>query len=163
VADDGEQVDAERGDVDGDLSRGLGGVGVEREAVAVRDAGEVGDGLDGAGLVVRNMIDTRTVCGVIAATRSCGSMRPCRSTGRTVTSTPWSRCRARQVARTAGCSVAWVITCAWWVGLARTVPRMARLLASDPEPVKTIPSAVVPMSVATCSRAVRTAWAGAAA
>ena len=33
-----------------------------------------------------NMIDTRTVCGVIAAARSCGSTRPWRSTGRTVTS-----------------------------------------------------------------------------
>jgi hypothetical protein len=54
VADDGEEVDGEvvDVDVDGDLADGLGGVGVEQDAVPASDPGQLADRLDGAGLVV---------------------------------------------------------------------------------------------------------------
>jgi hypothetical protein len=52
VPDQGQQIDPERGDVDRNLADGLGGVGVEQNPVLVGDAGEFGDGLQGAGLVV---------------------------------------------------------------------------------------------------------------
>src|SRR5918995_4646888 len=88
------------------------------------------------------MTETSAVRGVNAASRAAGSTSPLPSTGRKVTSTPCSRCRARQVASTAGCSVSWVMT---WAdpriaGAARTAPRMASASASEPLPVNTISS-----------------------
>ena len=52
VPDHGEEVDAELGHVDRDLARGLGGVSVEQRTVGVGDAGQLRDGLQGAGLGV---------------------------------------------------------------------------------------------------------------
>ena len=52
MAGDGQQIDAERRDVDRQLAGGLHGVGVEQRAARVGDGGELGDRLDGADLVV---------------------------------------------------------------------------------------------------------------
>ena len=93
------------------------------------------------------MTVTSTVRSVRAAARSAGSSRPLPSTPRTVTSTSCQRARCRQAARTAGCSVAWVITCGRRSAVHRvgsasraasTLPRMARASASEPLPVNTI-------------------------
>jgi hypothetical protein len=51
------------------------------------------------------MIDTSTVSGVRASASAAGSTPPFRSTGRYLTWMPCSRCSARQVSKTAGCSL----------------------------------------------------------
>jgi hypothetical protein len=52
MAGDGEGVGAAGGEVDGNLACCLDGVGVEEDAAGMGDLGELGDGLDGADLVV---------------------------------------------------------------------------------------------------------------
>ena len=48
----GEKVDVHRVDVDGDLASGLNGVGMENRPLRFRDGANLGNGLDGAGLII---------------------------------------------------------------------------------------------------------------
>ncbi len=52
VGGEAEEIDAEGEDIDGDLADGLNGVGVDEGAGGMGEAGELGDGLEDAGLVV---------------------------------------------------------------------------------------------------------------
>jgi hypothetical protein len=48
----GEQIDSHRLDVDRNLAGGLGGIGVEDDAPGLGELADLGDGLDGADLVI---------------------------------------------------------------------------------------------------------------
>ncbi len=80
---------------------------------------------------------TRKVFSVISFRRSSGSIRPYSSTGRYVTINPWVSSHL-QVFVTEGCSIEVVMI--WFFPFGRNskaVPLIARLLASEPLPVKT--------------------------
>jgi hypothetical protein len=146
VTGDGEQIDAPGSDVDGNLPSRLGGVGVEEDVAGMGDGRSSVMGCSTPVSLLAAMIDTSTVSGVSAFASAVGSIRPSRSTGRYLTWTPCSRCSARQVSKTAGCSLAWVMICAGAArSWARAAPRMARLLASDPLAVNTISAGSAPI------------------
>ena len=87
------------------------------------------------------MIDTSAVSGVrvFASAAGMDAARPGQPPGRCVTWTPCSRCNARRGLKTAGWSLTWVMIHAdAALVMVSTLPRMARLLASDPPAVNTI-------------------------
>ncbi|MEO3891492.1 hypothetical protein [Nonomuraea sp. B5E05] len=67
---------------------------------------------------------------------------------------------AWQVSSTAGCSVAWVITCGCGRPAASSAPRTASRFASEPEAVNSICGACAPIRAATCARASASARRG---
>ncbi len=62
--------------VDGDMADGLDGVGVEGDAVAGGDGGQLGDGLMVPTSLFANMMVRSTVSSPMAASRSAGRTSP---------------------------------------------------------------------------------------
>ena len=146
VTGDGEQIDAPGSDVDGNLPAAWAASVWKRTSRAWAMAASSVMGCSTPVSLLAAMIDTSTVSGVSAFASAVGSIRPSWSTGRYLTWTPCSRCSARQVSKTAGCSLAWVMICAGAArSWAKAAPRMARLLASDPLAVNTISAGSAPI------------------
>ena len=104
------EIHAQSVHVHRNLAERLHAIDVQRHAGRARDAGDFGDGLKGAQLVVGVHDGDQHGLRPQGAPHVVGTTMPPEPTRRRVTATP-SRSSCRQGASTAGCSMALVITC----------------------------------------------------
>ncbi|MEU8403492.1 hypothetical protein AB0C28_50660 [Nonomuraea sp. NPDC048892] len=88
MPDHGEQVDAQRLDVDADLADGLGGVAVQQRPVLAGEGARSAIGCRAPVSLLAAITDTSTVSSSMAAASAAGSTSPSPPTGSTVTWAP---------------------------------------------------------------------------
>jgi hypothetical protein len=110
VPDDGEQIRAEFGDVDGIFPAAWAASQCSNAPWRWASWASSATGWIAPVSLLAAITDTRTVSASRAAAKVPGSTSPSAPTGTTVSRTPYQRAKARHVSRIAGCSVAWVIT-----------------------------------------------------